>query len=740
MTSYSRPPKALEGKRTPDHKNLSRFKVNAKLLLMVAVAILALIGSMFLSSLIPGLFWVRTVTATLFILFVPGFLALKVLGIRLKSFAESTLMALGLSISIVMLLGVGANILLPYVGIRDPLSLVPMTTIFVVMTTFLAVAASLKNGDVSFRLPLSLLRFRPYHLFLALIPLVTLLGVVVQNSFSSNIVLAVSILMICSIVVLVAMGKVPREAYPMTIFLMGISLLLHTSLISDFLWGWDIHLEYYAATSVIDASYWNPVPTDEMPQGLRNIFSMLSIVILGPVVSILGGAGMDVVLRVVYPFIFSFVPVGLYILFKKQTNEEMALLSSFFVISMFTFFTELPQIARQEIAELFVVLLLLLLVDNEIAISQKKALFVIFAFSLVVSHYGTYYFIITILLIGYVLGKLFDWWRAVRKHEAAPVPRLDEGSTSNAFNLTLVPLLLIISLSVLWYALASGSSPLLTIIDVLDRMGDYILGGIFAGSIIETIGMISAGSGTLLDMIWNVVQVALIVAIIVGIYLLLKKRNAASHAIASINLAALGVLAVCLAVPPLAAALNVSRIFHLALLFLAPSLVLGVVAALGMLSRISRSMGSLSRHSLKIVSAIVILSLAYNSGLMHVAIGAESTSFALDEDHDFPRFTTAEVMGVKWTVSNGPQWVMADEYRRLLFFSFETTAPMIPPPSRDLTYVNSLFYFGKYNLDNREILIKYDHVSWEDSGMLAMEHESSKIYSNPFSEAWYFKG
>lgn len=713
--------------------------VRSRVPFTVAFALLSFLGSILLAQLFPELSWVRTLVITPTLLFLPGTLLLKALGIRLKSFTESIVMALGSSIALMMLLGLGANFILPIVGIRDPLSIAPLAVLTIVLLVILGVLAARKDRHMM-RFSRPVLNIRPYLLFLVLIPIVTLLGVAVQNSFSSNIVLVASILMICSTVVLAAAGKIPREAYPMTIFLMSLSLLIHTSLISDFLWGWDIHLEYYAATSVINASYWNPVPTDEIPQGLRNVSSMLSIVILGPVISILSGAGMEIVLRVVYPFIFSFVPVGLYILFKKQTNEEIALLSSFFIISMFTFFTEMPQVARQEVAELFVVLLLLLLVDNEIAASRKKVLFVLFAFSLIVSHYGTYYFVITILLIGYVLVKVFDWWRAVRKRGATPTSQLKEEAANNVFTLTLVPLLLILSLSLLWYALTSGSSPLLTIIDVLDRMMDYILGGSLGGSILGTVSMISAGSGTLLDMIWNMVQIALMVAIIVGAYLLLKGRNKSSHAIASINLAALGVLAVCLAVPPLAAALNVSRIFHLALLFLAPSLVLGVVAALGMLSRISRSMGSLSRHSLKIVSAIVILSLAYNSGLMHVAIGAESTSFALDEDHDFPRFTTAEVMGVKWTVSNGPQWVMADEYRRLLFFSFETAAPPLTPLSRDLIYPNSLLYFGKYNLDNREILIKYDHISWEDSGMLAMEHESSKVYSSPFSEVWYFRG
>ncbi len=48
-------------------------------------------------------------------------------------------------------------------------------------------------------------------------------------------------------------------------------------------------------------------------------------------------------------------------------------------------------LARQEVAELFFVLLILLLVSKEMNQRIQSALFIVFGLSLVVSHYGLFY-------------------------------------------------------------------------------------------------------------------------------------------------------------------------------------------------------------------------------------------------------------------------------------------------------------------------------------------------------------
>jgi hypothetical protein len=74
-------------------------------------------------------------------------------------------------------------------------------------------------------------------------------------------------------------------------------------------------------------------------------------------------------------------------------------LSAFFLVSSSaTFFVEIPGAARQEIAELFSALILLLLVRNEIRGGAKTRLLLVFSFSLLVSHYA-----LTVIYMGIFL-------------------------------------------------------------------------------------------------------------------------------------------------------------------------------------------------------------------------------------------------------------------------------------------------------------------------------------------------
>lgn len=721
-----------EGEHLTDRVNARTFEIDIKLPFLVAIVILVLVCSMAMGQLIPEMRWTPAIIVPPIVLFLPGFLTLRAFGIKLKSFAESTLMAIGLSIALIMLVGLSANFLLPPVGISDPLSMVPLTILLSVLLVGLATFAVWRGEDTVRCHPTLTPKIRPYHLFLALTLIVTLLGTEIQNSYSSNVGLVISLSMICLTVVLASFRKIPRKAYAVTIFVMSFSLLLHTSLISDFVWGWDIQKEYYSASTVIHASVWNPVR-------YSNVDAMLSIVILGPFISLLSGIDIEVVLRTIYPFIFSFVPVGMYVLFKKQTSEEIAFLSSFFVISFFTFFSELPQLARQEIAELFAILLLLLIADIEITKEKKTVLFAIFAFSLVVSHYGTYYFFIAILLIGYVIGMVLKKWKQAKDDVAIRSSKSKETAANKDFNLSLELLLLIVFFSLAWYTFSSNSAPLLTILDIIERMINSVLKGLFDWSLLNGVGSTLQGTDTPLEAIWNIVQLAFAVAIVIGLFAILKNiKNKYNGTLTSINIATFGVLAGCMVLPYLSSSLNPSRVYHLGLLILAPTVIIGVTELIKKLTQLSRHTKPLGQHALKIMAVIVAVSLAFNAGLVYEAIGDGTASFALDKNYDFPRFAGGEVTGVKWTVEMVPSTILADDYRTQLFFSFTATAPIIISPSLSNIPPNSIIYLGKYNIDNHELDFGSKHVSWADDGMLQILRGSSKVYASDFSEAWYY--
>src|SRR5208337_1305537 len=86
--------------------------------------------------------------------------------------------------------------------------------------------------------------------------------------------------------------------------------------------------------------------------------SVLSTAIFAPILSKIGNLDIAWLFKVVYPVLYSLVPVALYQLFRKQTSDIVAFLSSFYFVTVLTFSMEMLSLPRQEIAELFLVLVL----------------------------------------------------------------------------------------------------------------------------------------------------------------------------------------------------------------------------------------------------------------------------------------------------------------------------------------------------------------------------------------------
>ena len=138
--------------------------------------------------------------------------------------------------------------------------------------------------------------------------------------------------------------------------------------------------------------------------------------------------------------LFALVPLGIFIAVQKQTNDKIAFLSAFFVSLLFTFYSEMPSVARQEIAELFLVLLLVVTVDKYRSREEKKrvyTLYGIFAVSLVVSHYSLAFIYLIYLVIAWLLLFLIDNPAVRRLHQSAEGTPTDRSTTSHRM-LTLV--------------------------------------------------------------------------------------------------------------------------------------------------------------------------------------------------------------------------------------------------------------------------------------------------------------
>lgn len=337
----------------------------------------------------------RQLIGFIYLSYIPGILILRILRQYKLNSVETTLYAVGLSIATVMFTGLFMNVVYPVIGIM-PISITPLTITISLVVLLLCFLCYFKDDGINYESFMNLNEFTsPYVLLLCLLPFLSIFGTYSMNLYGNNIIQLI-LLLIIGLIPLITIKWIPEKFYPFEIFIISISVLFHTSLISSYIWGADINTEYFYSNLVLTYSYWNL-------NLYSNVNAMLSIVFLAPICSIFLNLSLVWVFKIVYPVLFSLVPLGMFILFKRVTTNKIAFLSSFFFMSTSVFFNGMPALGRQEIAEFFVVLLILLILEKQIDKVQRSLLAVIFTIALITSHYGTTYILMFIIILAAVL-------------------------------------------------------------------------------------------------------------------------------------------------------------------------------------------------------------------------------------------------------------------------------------------------------------------------------------------------
>ncbi|MFA5399734.1 MAG: DUF2206 domain-containing protein [Dehalococcoidia bacterium] len=375
-----------------------------KLLLLAGSLLLASAGLNVLAYAGCDIPAARQVIGFIFLTIIPGALIMRILRIHEAGTLPGFLYSIGLSIAFVMLSGVLIDLILPLAGIRQPLSLLPVTIAVGLLVLVLMPVAWLRDRGYVPRtaaFPSEPLPLIPVLTIILLIVL-TVLAVALVDTFQNNILLLICLAGIAALVVLAAFDKfIHPELYPLAIFAIGLCLLYQTTLMSPHPIGSDIFTEYTFYRMTMDAGFWD-----------ASIFEMvntcLSITILAPVYSLFLGMDGNWLFKAVYPLIFALVPLILYQAFKQQIGPKRAFLSVFFFVSVPTFSLEMISLCRQQIAELFLALIILLLVERKLKPYQRLCLLCIFAVSIVISHYALgligFVFVAFLLLIMPALG------------------------------------------------------------------------------------------------------------------------------------------------------------------------------------------------------------------------------------------------------------------------------------------------------------------------------------------------
>lgn len=731
----------------PLQMNDWEIKKFLKFIFSIQVAMWGVIGLGYIDLQIPIL---RQLIAFVYLAFIPGILILRILNLHKLGNIETLLYTVGLSIAALMFTGLFMNTVYPFFGISGPISITPLIiTISILVLTLCilsyVIAKDFSNpGLIDIEEVLS-----PPVLFLCMIPFLAIFGTYLVNFHHNNIIILFLIIIIALMAVLIGFDKlIPMNIYPMTIFIIAISLLYHRSLISMYLWGWDIQVEYYFSNLVKTNLIWNStIPS--------NCNAMLSVVILAPFFSDICDMNLAWFYKILYPLLFSLVPLGLYRVFQKQIDDKIAFLSCFFFTISVYFYDWMLWLPRQGIAELFLVSLILLIIDKNIDKPKKSFLFIVFGISLAVSHYALSYiyifcliatWLILILAKNPAMRRLIDNFHSEfsRKREenaGNPVPIEIDRTISS----TLV--IIFVAFALAWYMYVSSSTAFNSIV----RIGDHISNSIFTDFLnpdaAQGLHLMMGKTQSPLHYVNKIINYLNQIFIVIGcIVLLLKYRKLKfEKEYAVYSMVNLAILFAAIAVPFLASSLRMERLYHITLIFLAPFCVIGGITVLKMLSKIGRVTwtNKAASSSLKILSVFFALSLLYSSGFVYEVVEGGSSSISLNSTIDRACLNDHEALMAGWlkNTKDVDAKIYSDRVRGVLLWGIfgERHVFVVDEEERIITHIpdNVYIFLGRENVKNGTMeLDKIDLntpstvVVIQNSALNTSLSKKSRVYNN----------
>jgi uncharacterized membrane protein len=448
-------------------------------------------------------------------------------------------------------------------------------------------------------------------------------------------------------------GRIPKKLYPLAVFVAAVALLLNVSLITPYVTGYDVQGEYFFASLVSTSGLWNAaIPNDYN--------SVLSVTMLAPIISIICNLSIAVVFKVIYQVFFALVPLGLYLIYQRQTNDKAALLSVFYFVSIFSFYAVMTQLMRQEIAELFVVLLILLIIEKKMK-NERYLLFVIFGFGLVVSHYGLS-FLYLVLLIPALIVLASGHLRKTTKSDR--IKRRD-----------VIPVVFILLFSVLaasWYLSVASSHVFSTVAYALNR-GFSAVGNVFSPQAGTLAGAyLLATSPTREITLCLSLFAGFLVAL--GFLALMRKPRGVPFTQGYFSLICANIAVIAIGfVFPLLFQYEILRAYQIALIVLAPLFVIGGTVVFKAITRIAGLpfTKKWEKRSLTALSLFLAIFLLFNSGWIYAITNDNPTQYALNSHTDGPHFSDQEMVAAKWVVTSriSGTWVAGDEYGSLLLLA-----------------------------------------------------------------------
>jgi uncharacterized membrane protein len=655
---------------------IKRFLI---LFISIQILLICLLGLGALGINIP---FITQVIGLVYALFIPGIIILRILRLHQLGTNRTIIYSVGISACFLMFLGFVMNFAFPMVGMPHPLAKYPIIVTTVVVMSILCLVAFLRDKKYATTAQINWDWSCAHTVYvLILLPLLAVLGAQLVNIYQSNILLMCLMALLALIpIVLIFTKYLPRKYFGLAIWVIALSLLLHRSLISQYLWGADIVGEFASFRMVEMNSVWLP----NAPNLITAYNVTLSVTILPVMISKLTSIEGLWVFKLIFPIMFSLAPLAIYEMLRGQFSEKTAFLAAFFAMSIYTFYTTFLQVDKQLVATLLLASFSLLMLDRGMTQRNRTLLLAILGMGVIVSHYSTA-FLWAIIVAATVIGLLI----------------LHRKSAS----LTVGLAVMLVAVSLLWYGFMAHGA---VIKQFVSMGGDAVR--IESSTVNASAAtnnnanaaqqLLSEGSVNMpnsMRYLYIITQVLMTLGFIIIAWRWIKRKEPKiSDEFLAFTFLFLCLLVIELILPEFGRVIALDRIYFVCLIFLSPFFIVGIEWLLlnikSLLSKVAwkKKIATLWNAVIPYeiarstaVIAVIILTIFFlaNTGFIYELAGQPlATSIALNRNQaDFPIFSEAEFSGARWLTQNdqNPSQIFYDNIPLHLFMYLDATATNI---------------------------------------------------------------
>lgn len=718
---------------------------------LISIFLLTL-GVMVLNKYILPIPILQSALGFVFIAFIPGLLILKILNVSKIGFVRFVVYSVGLSLSYTLFIGLIISLLLPLIGVIHPISEANVVLSLSVGYIILILIDYLWQHQLTVYINIS--DNKNVYIYSLLIPLLTVIGSQTIYFPLTSVLIPISITGILFTLLLFSMTKrIDNNQYPLIVYTIGLTLIYSHSLIFESLIEFgDGFFEWKLSNLVLSQQVWDPTVWD--PTIIAgNLNSCLSLSVLVPAFSIFMNLPSVWIIKAICPIIYALVPVILYEVYATVTKDDkIAFLSAIFFVSMFVYFTIMIGVVRQQFAELFLCLLLLLMVDRHVSQLNRNLLVILFSIAIVFSHYAiASIFLLSLISCAFIVLFLRSTFRYVLSRNCKIIQCINNYYPEQLrlkrvyFQLIRPKYIALYIIIVIAYAILTTQS---SIFNALVLIGKNIVSGMDLGFLnpetTQSLALIQAIPKEVLDKLYKLLQIVPVCLISIGVIKSLIKPEAEilNQEYEIFSLQAFLLCIACFGLPYFAATINTSRMYHISLIFLAPYCIIGGIFIIKKLSGMISS-DFTPKKSLQIMTIFLIIFISFNSGLIYERPGEiNPIQFPPDIDNR-PHFYQNEFIAASWMSSNidsNGQAIYTDTFNTYLLNYAGAPYRFIVGENIEINYKDvSHLYFGKNNLINNKIWIStpgkdirqaFTEVSIDSTTTSGIDQNMNTVYNN----------